>query len=166
MHGEPAQISLSLVLGADGSLTKNGSSRALSSAGDRQRFLALRRECGAIVIGGETARAEPYERTPVPLIILSRTLKRYDNPNAVIWNEPPLIALSKAVKEYGPRILVEGGPRLFRELLPEIRTIHLTLTENTGDSPGFDWKSEFKNFSILHEVESDGERFLTLIKEL
>ena len=84
MHGEPAQISLSLVLGADGSLTKNGSSRALSSAGDRQRFLALRRECGAIVIGGETARAEPYERTPAPLIILSRTLKRYDNPNAVI----------------------------------------------------------------------------------
>ena len=43
MLGEPAQISLSLVLGADGSLTKNGSSRALSSAGDRQRFLALRR---------------------------------------------------------------------------------------------------------------------------
>ena len=164
MHGERAQITLSLVLGADGSLTKNGSSRALSSPGDRQRFLALRRECDAILIGGETARAEPYERTPVPLVILSRTLIHHDNPLAEIWNEPPHKALAKAVKIYGSRILVEGGPRLFLELLPEITTIHLTLSQSTGDTPGFDWKSEFKNFSILHELESDGERFLTLVK--
>ena len=104
-----AHIELSLVIGADGSLTKNGSSREISSTTDRQRFLALRREFDVIMIGGGTARSEPYERTPVPLIVLSRSLTKHTNPKAVLWQSSPRDAIARAVQEFGPRILVEGG---------------------------------------------------------
>ena len=84
MTDSTAHIELSLVIGADGSLVKKGSSREISSTADRQRFLALRRGFDAIVIGGQTARMEPYERTPIPLIILSRSLAKHANPKAEI----------------------------------------------------------------------------------
>jgi riboflavin biosynthesis pyrimidine reductase len=157
-----ANIELSLVIGADGSLTRNGSSREISSTTDRQRFLALRRECDVIMIGGSTARSEPYERTPVPLIILSRLLTEHANPKAVIWQSAPREAIARAVKEFGTHILIEGGPRLFRELLPVITRIHLTITDKNGDTPGFNWKEEFLGFSQESYEEREGENFLTL----
>ncbi|MEY4151140.1 MAG: hypothetical protein RJB28_207 [Actinomycetota bacterium] len=159
-----AHIELSLVIGADGSLTKNGSSREISSATDRQRFLALRREFDVIMIGGGTARSEPYEKTPVPLIVLSRSLTKHTNPKAVLWQSSPREAIARAVKEFGPHILIEGGPRLFRELLPVMRRIHLTITDKSGDTPGFNWKKEFLDFSQESKVEREGEIFLTLTK--
>ena len=157
-----AQIELSLVIGADGSLIKNGSSREISSTADRQRFLALRRGFDAIVIGGQTARMEPYERTPVPLIILSRSLAKHANPKAVIWQCTPTEAIVRAVKEFGSHILIEGGPRLFRELLPLIQTIHLTITNNSGDSSRIDWREEFPNFTTDSREEHNDEIFLIL----
>lgn len=157
-----ASIELSLVIGADGSLVKNGSSREISSTVDRQRFLALRRGFDAIIIGGQTARLEPYERTPVPLIILSRSMAEHVNPNAVIWQCAPTEAIVRAVKEFGSHILIEGGPRMFRELMPLIRTIHLTITKNIGDTAKFDWNEEFVDFTQDSRVEQNGELFLIL----
>jgi len=63
----------SLVVGADGSTSKAGSSRGVGSSADRSVFLARRAEFDVIIIGGNTARNEPYTRTPVALVVLSRS---------------------------------------------------------------------------------------------
>jgi len=58
-----------LVVGRDGSTTKDATSRNISSSADRASFLNRRRQVDVIIIGGNTARSEPYSRTPVPLLI-------------------------------------------------------------------------------------------------
>ena len=51
----------SLVVGSDGSTTKGGNSRGITSGVDRTAFLSRRRSADFLLIGGETARAEPYQ---------------------------------------------------------------------------------------------------------
>ena len=67
------RVLANLVLGSDGSTTLDGSSKALSSASDRKRFHELRTLASAILIGGNTARTEPYASTPVPLVVVTRS---------------------------------------------------------------------------------------------
>jgi riboflavin biosynthesis pyrimidine reductase len=64
------QIIATLVVGSDGSTSKDGSSRGVSSSADRSRFLERRRSVDAILIGGNTARNEPYRKTPVPVVVV------------------------------------------------------------------------------------------------
>ena len=66
-------VSANLIVGIDGSTTANGSSIGLSNDEDRQRFHQLRGESDLILIGGNTARREPYKRTPIPLYILTHS---------------------------------------------------------------------------------------------
>lgn len=63
-----------LVVGSDGSTSKESRSAGISSPEDRQAFLKRRREVDVIIVGGNTARHEPYNRTPVPLVVISRSL--------------------------------------------------------------------------------------------
>ncbi|MEN9325122.1 MAG: hypothetical protein RL414_876, partial [Actinomycetota bacterium] len=74
-----------IVVGVDGSTTVGGSSAGLSTYGDRQRFQRLRKRADLIVIGGNTARTEPYAQTPCRLLVLSHQPlpeKIADNPHA------------------------------------------------------------------------------------
>ena len=121
------RIAANLVLGADGSTTLGGSSSALSFPADRVRFHQLRREFKAILIGGNTARHEPYAKTPLPLIILSHQPHPFlleSNNLAVVWNLPLREAISRATLIYGD-LLLEAGPALVSkavddELLTEL----------------------------------------------
>ena len=61
------------MVGRDGSTSKENSSNGVSSDADRKAFLARRRKVDCILIGGNTARHEPYKQSPVPLVILSRS---------------------------------------------------------------------------------------------
>ena len=63
-----------LVVGSDGSTSKESRSAGISSPEDRKAFLQRRREVDVIIVGGNTARHEPYNRTPVPLVVISRSL--------------------------------------------------------------------------------------------
>jgi len=63
-----------LIVGKDGSTTVAGSSTPLSTDEDRRRFHQLRTDADLILIGGNTARREPYKRTPIPLYILTHTM--------------------------------------------------------------------------------------------
>ena len=74
-------VSANLIVGIDGSTTANGSSIGLSNDEDRRRFHQLREKSDLIVIGGNTARREPYKRTPVPLYILTHSKVRLQPKN-------------------------------------------------------------------------------------
>ena len=155
--------SASLVVGADGSTSKDGSSGGVSSKADRSVFLARRRNFDLILIGGNTARTEPYGSTPIPVVILSRSDINAiaQNPMAHVWNTSPSNALVRARDEFGPRILVEGGPSLMCELLEAelIDDFFLTVTEVQGGENAIDWQEILNYFAFVEKSEVDGTLF-------
>jgi riboflavin biosynthesis pyrimidine reductase len=140
----------SLVVGADGATSKDGSSRAISSGVDRTAFLARRRTVDFIFIGGQTARTEPYHRTPVPVVVSSRSMVNAlaDNRLAHWWNLSPVAAIEKGVKRFGPKVLVESGA-LMLEYLLSVRMldgIYLSVTDVNGGDDLVNFEELLQNF--------------------
>ena len=158
-----------LVVGADGSTSKNGNSAGVTTAVDRSEFLQRRRSADCIIIGGNTARTEPYQRTPVPVVVLSRTLINPLSGNrlAHCWNLTPEKALDKALKTFGPRIHIEAGASIFRELISagRIDQLELSITEITGGEDKLDIEKLLSSFSITKDETVEGTRFISAVKK-
>jgi riboflavin biosynthesis pyrimidine reductase len=154
----------SLVVGADGSTTKNGSSGGISSGIDRTTFLSRRRNADFILIGGQTARTEPYHRTPVPVVVSSRSMINAlaDNRLAHWWNLSPVSALNRGAKKFGPNVLVEAGPQLINELIQArvIDGIFLSITGVTDGENVIDFEALLSNFTSIERAEIQGTFFI------
>ena len=159
-----------LVLGSDGSTSLDGSSKSLSSTEDRRRFHELRTRASAILIGGNTARTEPYATTPVPLVVITRSGNIPEsvrgNPKAHIWELEPVSAIEKAQKEFGGHVLVEGGMGLVEELLVrnQIDELYLSLSKKSGGENVYDLSALTRDFTVESSEKIDGETFLKLIR--
>lgn len=154
----------SLVVGTDGSTAKGGNSRGITSGVDRTAFLARRRSADFLLIGGETARLEPYHRTPVPVVISSRSMinSLADNRLAHWWNLSPTDALAKGMKKFGENVLVESGPSIIDELLLNkvLDGIYLSITSITGGENPIDIAALLGNFVEIDRQEVDGTQFI------
>jgi riboflavin biosynthesis pyrimidine reductase len=154
----------SLVVGADGSTSKDGSSSGISSGADRTTFLARRRNADFILIGGQTARTEPYHRTPVPVVVASRSMINAlaDNRLAQWWNLSPLSALEKGREKFGPNVLVEAGPRLINELIQAkvLDGIYLSITSVTDGEDVINIEDLLSNFTSVQRDEIQGTYFI------
>ena len=154
----------SLVVGTDGSTAKGGNSRGITSGVDRTAFLTRRRSADFLLIGGETARLEPYHRTPVPVVISSRSMinSLADNRLAHWWNLSPTDALAKGMKKFGENVLVESGPSIIDELLLNkvIDGIYLSITSITGGENPIDIAALLGNFVEIDRQEVDGTQFI------
>jgi riboflavin biosynthesis pyrimidine reductase len=157
-----------LVLGSDGSTSMGGSSKSLSSAEDRRRFHELRAQASVILIGGNTARNEPYAQTPVPLVVITRSGEIPDsvraNPKTHIWDLDPISAVDKALKELGGTVLVEAGMSLIQVLLVanKIDELYLTLSKISGGENVYDLSALTREFTVESSEKIDGETFLKL----
>jgi riboflavin biosynthesis pyrimidine reductase len=143
-------IVATIVVGADGSSTIKGSSTEVTSAADRATFLQRRRLVDCIIIGGNTARNEPYSKTPVPLVVVSR--QAHPNlPAAHVWDLDPKDALTKALQEFGENILIEGGASFISYLLEQnlVDVLELSVTHATGGTDIFDYE---RFLSLAHSV--------------
>ena len=164
------RVLANLVLGSDGSTTLDGSSKALSSTTDRKRFHELRALASAILIGGNTARTEPYATTPVPLVVITRSdnipVSVRQNTKANIWQLDPISAIKKAGDEFGGNILVEGGMNLIQELLiaNQIDELYLTLSNKSGGENVYDLNALTRDFTVESSEKVDSETFLKLIR--
>jgi len=159
----------SLVVGSDGSTSKESKSAGVSSAADRRAFLARRRVVDCIIIGGNTARYEPYNRTPVPLVVLSRSLVNPVSGNhlAHMWNASPAEAVERATKQFGENILIEGGYSMICELLDEnlLDGIELSVTPESGGDGIIDWKELIARFDTCEITQDEGTHFYHGIKK-
>jgi riboflavin biosynthesis pyrimidine reductase len=155
----------SLVLGADGTSTISRNSDLVTTPIDRQRFLARRRECDAILIGGNTARNERYQRTPVPLVVLShnRPALLDQNSKAHWWMLSPSEAVARAQWEFGNNLSIEGGIALISELLKANLLTHLELsiTPHTGGEDKVDYLDLLSHFEKIQTDEIEGTIFHT-----
>jgi len=128
-----------LIVGSDGSTTANNSSIGLSTDEDRLRFKQLRSKSDLILIGGNTARREPYKRTPVPLYILTHAKVRLQPKNQLAKQFSMDITdlFSEISNNFLPteitspiNLLVEAGPTLLQEMIDLSLINHLYLTKN------------------------------------
>lgn len=158
-------IVATLVVGSDGSTSKGSRSAGVSSAQDRQHFLQRRREVDCIIIGGNTARHEPYNRTPVPLVVISRSLVNpvQGNHRALFWNCSPAQAVEKSRTLFGVSILIEGGVSMINELIDHnlIDRLELSVTQVTGGEERIDYKALLARFSTCEHREIEGTVFYT-----
>ena len=152
-----------LVVGSDGSTSKDSRSAGISSPEDRKAFLQRRREVDVIIVGGNTARNEPYNRTPVPLIVISRSLVNpvQGNHLALFWNCSPAKAVEKARTLFGEKILIEGGISMINELLEVtmIDQLELSVTPATGGEDTIDIEQLLSHFSQINKREESGTIF-------
>jgi riboflavin biosynthesis pyrimidine reductase len=152
-----------LVVGVDGSTSKESRSAGVSSPADRKIFLQRRREVDCIIVGGHTARHEPYNRTPVPLVVISRSLVNpvQGNHLALLWNCSPVQAVEKARAQFGEKILIEGGITLINDLVKNkiIDRLELSVTPAVGGEDRIDWKELIAQFSHCTTQEIDGTVF-------
>ena len=134
-----------LIVGKDGSTTLAGSSIGLSTDEDRRRFHELRSKNDLILIGGNTARREPYKRTPIPLYILTHTKVRLQPKNQLAkqFTLSPSELINQLKSSFNPdqsapiNLLVEAGAALLKQMIAEGLIDHLYLTvnlEKTGDN--------------------------------
>ena len=130
-------------MGSDGSTTANNSSIGLSTDEDRLRFKQLRSKSDLILIGGNTARREPYKRTPVPLYILTHAKVRLQPKNQLAKQFSMSITdlFSEISNNFSPiettspiNLLVEAGPILLQEMIELSLINHLYLTKNLEKS--------------------------------
>lgn len=158
-------IVASLVVGIDGSTSKGSHSAGVSSPADRARFLARRRTVDAIIIGGNTARKEPYTKTVVPLVVISRSLVNPVQGNHLshFWNCSPSQAVEKAQKLFGKNILIEGGISMINELIDNdlIDQLVLSVTPVRGGENQIDWKGLLSKFKSYSEEKIDETLFFS-----
>ena len=154
------QVIATLVVGSDGSTAKDGSSRGVTSTLDRARCLELRRHVDAILIGGNTARTEPYRKTPVPVVVISTSMINAlaDNRQAYWWNASASEALERARRLFGPTILVEAGASIINELIAsgEVDRLELSVTQVSGGDDRIDIEKMLSHFAQVESV-TEGE---------
>ena len=128
-----------LIVGKDGSTTTNNSSIGLSTDEDRARFKQLRSKSDLILIGGNTARREPYKKTPIPLYILTHAKVRLQPKNQLAKQFSMNITelLSEISSNFPPtesnspiNLLVEAGPILLKQMIDLSLIQNLYLTKN------------------------------------
>lgn len=128
-----------LIVGKDGSTTLNNSSIGLSTDEDRARFKQLRSKADLILIGGNTARREPYKKTPVPLFILTHAKVRLQPKNQLAKQFSMSVTelLTEISNNFAPsastapiNLLVEAGPNLLQQMIELSLIDNLFLTKN------------------------------------
>ena len=141
---KPVIVTANLIVGKDGSTSISGSSTPLSTQEDRERFQALRLKNDLILIGGNTARREPYKKTPIPLYILTHTKVRLQPKNQLAKQFS--LSAKELISEIGSKfesgkevinLLVEAGPSLLTQMISDslIDQFYLTINlELTGDN--------------------------------
>ena len=85
-----------------------------------------------------------------------------DNRLAHWWNLPPVSALEKGVKKFGPNVLVEAGPQLINELIQArvLDGIYLSITSVTGGDDVIDIEALLSNFTSVQRDEIQGTLFI------
>lgn len=129
-----------LIVGQDGSTTLAGSSIGLSTDEDRNRFKELRNKSDLILIGGNTARREPYKRTPIPLYILTHSKVRLQPKNQLAkqFALTPAQMIAELANNFYPaltspiNLLIEAGPALLLQMIEQELIDYLYLTVNLG----------------------------------
>ncbi|MEY4379776.1 MAG: hypothetical protein RLZZ378_179 [Actinomycetota bacterium] len=168
--GDYVVIRANFIVGQDGSSTHNGSSIGLSNKIDKELFRRLRTECDVVVIGGNTARNEPYKNLNKPLVVIT------SSKNTLIEGKTKYLQLNQTLEEaisiikekFGENILVEAGWKLLREAIEKklIDELYLTINHSITGENIIDLKFIYENFVIAESNLVENTELLKLVRKL
>jgi riboflavin biosynthesis pyrimidine reductase len=156
----------SLVVGANSATTLDGGSAQLSTQPDRARFLKLHRSAGAIITGKNSAAAEDYSKTTVPIFVFSR------KPEKLIFEHPMMqqITVDRDLGEISRRIdaridgdvVIEAGPELLATMIEAgvVDELQLSVSPIEGDGNFIDVEKLLTHFVIEKEEQISSTRLL------
>jgi riboflavin biosynthesis pyrimidine reductase len=158
-------VQANLVVGSNGATTLVGRSHGLSSGADRARFHEIRAWADCILIGGESYRSEPYQKTPVPLFVCSHALAGI-NP-ATVLPLSPVDSLQEISHRGFTKVLIEGGAHLLGELLQAglVDGLYITHTNIAGDGGFVDIEELTANLKLTKSEKIGAESFLYFTKK-
>ena len=156
-----------LVVGANGATSKDGSSRALSTEADRERFLELHRSAGAYIVGRNSYLQESYAQSTAPVFIFTR------NPSQVVSAASAFVTvvdvsdgfedeMSSIVSAYPSPLVVESGISLLVPLIEDgkVEYLELSISPIEDDDHFIDVHQLLSQFAIESEEIVDGTRLL------
>jgi riboflavin biosynthesis pyrimidine reductase len=158
-------IIANLIVGVNGGTTIDGRSAPLSSAADRTRFHHLRERADLILIGGESSRTEPYAKTPVPLVVISRGSELSGpaalNPKALLSNADLASTLAVFQPHYST-ILIEAGARLLEDGIRArlIDELFITKVSKSAEAPYFTINPLDHGLELRERLDGPTEAFL------
>ena len=157
----------SLVVGVNHATSRDGSSRALSTPADRERFLRRHRGASAFIIGKKSAETENYRGTTVPIFVYSRssTPLHFSHPlMQQITVDRNLRDITQLIDlRIDGDIVVEAGPNLLMALIEEgvVDILELSISPIEGDGNFIDVEKLLKNFEVERDEVVDGTRLLS-----
>ena len=125
-----------LIMGSNEATTLAGSSFGLSFTADKERMLIIRGQAGAILVGGNTYRSEPYQKLDKPVLVASSQADSLSRPLlGEILPLSPVELAEYALAKYQSPILIEGGRDFLVPLLNarKINMMYLTISKIAGD---------------------------------
>ncbi len=125
-----------LIIGSNEATTLAGSSFGLSFPADKERMQIIRGQAGAILVGGNTYRSEPYQRLEKPVLVASSQTDSLPRPLlGEILPLSPVELAEYALAKYPSPILIEGGRDFLVPLLKarKINKMYLTISKIAGD---------------------------------
>lgn len=164
------KVSANLIVGSDGSTSINGSSMGLSNDEDRRRFQQLRQKSDLIVIGGNTARREPYKRTPVPLYILTHSKIKLQPKNQLAkqFQLTPSELIAEVAKDFKSNseqvpinVLIESGPKLLLAMIKEslVDELYLTVSLSKVGDNRISIEELTKSFKLINKEITEQYEF-------
>ena len=151
-----------LVIASNGATALDGSSTALSTPADRERFLTLHRSASAYITGRNSFSAESYARSSAPVLILSRSGERVSGATVIDSSHGLPGAMRDVASRFASPIVVEAGPTLLIALVSQgcIEEIQLSISPVSGDENFIDYEELLKHFAIISDEVVDGTRLL------
>jgi riboflavin biosynthesis pyrimidine reductase len=163
-------IRANFIVGQDGSSTHNGSSIGLSNKIDKERFRRLRTECDVVVIGGNTARNEPYKNLNKPLVVItsSKNTLIEGKTNYLQLNQPLEEAIAIIKEKFGENILVEAGWKLLRNAIENklIDELYLTINHSITGENIIDLKFIYENYAVAQSNLIENTQLIKLVRKL
>ncbi len=156
-----AKVLANIMVGSNQATSAGGKSSPLRTSEDGIRFHQLRALSKALIIGGNTYRREPYQKTQLPIYVASKTLPPIHNEKLHIVPLPPKELISLAQESVGTPVLIEGGVNFLNSLIQEkgIDALFITRVPKLGD--GDYWNEELlqSNFELFRTEQISASQF-------
>ncbi|MFM1967612.1 MAG: hypothetical protein RL590_469 [Actinomycetota bacterium] len=156
-----AKVLANIMVGCNQATSAGGKSSPLRTTEDGIRFHQARALAKALIIGGNTYRSEPYQKSPLPVFVASATLTPIQNEELFIAPFAPTELIAIAQERVGAPVLIEGGVNFLHSLIQDkaIDALLITRTPKSGDGDFWDDQLLQKNYMLFSKETVSGSGF-------
>lgn len=156
-----AKVLANILVGSNRATSAGGRSSPLRTPEDGIRFHQVRELAKALIVGGRTFRAEPYQKASLPVFVSSSTLTPIQNEKLFVAKLSPKELIAVALEKVGAPVLIEGGVNFLQPLVKDraIDALLITRTPLPGDEDFWDDQFLKQNYEVISNEHVLGSNF-------